>query len=658
MSLTPSQTLAVRTIDRPLAVVAGAGSGKTLVLAERYRWLIEEAKVPVHRILAFTFTEKAAREIRERILNRKIIRPEDEGFLQIGTVHSFLSGLLRRYGSLLGLDPAFTILDEASARAERDVRIKSHLIGRLREKNPAVVEANERFGFWRLNQICQKLFQRTDLMVDPESFPSGDDEDIRLFKDAADLFHQWLDDKIKSASLTFDDLEILSFRLLKEHPEAADKIRRRFFHILVDEFQDTSPLQARIIEALVGPGMNTLGVKTLGVKTLFVVGDPGQSIYRFRRVETSIFKNRAEQIKKEGGQIVQLDESFRVPPRLAKIVNKVFIPLFNEEGVSTLYRPLVSVHHQTTGALKIVVAPEERLSIDRLRRLEAKWIAQNLKERNLSPKDRDSTALLFRASQPMLIYREELEKAGIPVQVTRTHNLLVEPEIRDLLHLLSYLAGDRNPIVRTALLRSSFFNLSEAFIERYSRGGSTDFTEPYTPDFFTAADDRHRWEHLRQLTARWEKLSRAIPPSRLFRIVVDDLGLATGGDSTQRLYVEQWLSLVDDIERAGPADLARLEETFSALRSVERGIEAFDPKNAPGCVKLMTIHSAKGREFDRVFLPQLYGGGRSDSADFLLDAEKRTGTVSLAFRKKSPEPVRGLKMELSESPLFRELKEV
>ncbi|MBI4412664.1 MAG: ATP-dependent helicase, partial [Deltaproteobacteria bacterium] len=642
MSLTPTQTAAVQTVDRPLAVVAGAGSGKTLVLTERYQYLIDDLKVPVHRILAFTFTEKAANEIKQRILDKKIIRPEDEGFLQVGTVHSFLTRLLRRYGPLLGLDPAFAILNEGEEAVERNIHITNHLHSRLKEKNPAVTEAFERFGFYRLVKIYRKFFQSPHLFVQRQILAAADEEDAAILDDAGGLFSRWLDEKIKSAALTFDDLEILSLRLLRENKETASRIRRRFLHVMVDEFQDTSPLQAQIIETLVEPGVNTL----------FVVGDPKQSIYRFRRAEASIFRKVAGQITSQGGQIVQLDESFRVPPRLADIINKVCTPLFNEEGISALYHPLVSVHHQTTGELKIVVAPGDKLSIDKLRRLEARWIAQYLKEQNLSAEERERTALLFRTSRPMAIYREELENAGIPVLVTRTRHLLDEPEIRDLMHLLNYLAGNHHLITQTAVLRSGFFNLSEAFIEKYIRNQPSHLISPFTPDLFLDETDQKKWEGLVSRITRWEKLKTALPASNLLKIVVDDLGLLPTDNIVSRLNVEQWLCLMDDIETAEQADLKRLNEIITAIGNGEKDIEAFDVKTAPGCVQLMTMHSAKGLEFERVFLPQLYAPAKSDGADFLFDTEQ-----GVASRKKSPEPARGLKIELAEPPLFHELKE-
>ena len=455
------------------AVIAGAGSGKTLVLIERFRHLLSSG-VPVHRIAAFTFTEKGAGEIRERLSSGGIIRDEEIATAAIGTIHSFFTRLLRRHGPLLGLDPDFRILGEAGQELALNAKLNDFLLARLAGNNPVILKYAARFGFKRLSLLIRKLLAEPRLVYAQFAVP-GDAAD--LIGEAAAFFNGWLEEKIASATLNYDDLEFLSLRLLDRFPEVREGTARRFTHILVDEFQDTNLFQAGLIRRLFDPAVNHL----------FIVGDPKQSIYRFRRADVSIFRETTALIKKIGGDLVNLHETFRLAPALTDAVNRVFQPLFGD------FVPMKPVKADP-GLLEIVIGREEGVrDIAALRKNEALWIARKIASLNLHPSEHGECALLFRTSAPMAIYKEELSRRGIPCRVTRSESLFENQQILDFLKIISYLAGNTAALTQAGIMRSSFFDLSENFIGHFIALNTPHFLAPHTAGLFETDEDRYKW---------------------------------------------------------------------------------------------------------------------------------------------------------------------
>jgi len=629
ISLTENQMKAANESEKSLSVIASAGSGKTRVLTEHIRHLITNAGVAPHTILAFTFTEKGAGEIRSRLLKEKIVTLTEERALFVGTIHSFEANLLRQYGPRLGLDPAFDMSDEAESTIEREKQIRNFLFKKLgvlskADGDPFTLSLLERFGFNRLEGILGRIARQPSLWSQSTEHP--------FLSTVGKFFQDCLHERIKKGKLQFDDLEILAIKLLNQYPDVRQKCIRRYHHILVDEFQDTSPLQASLIRELYHPGSNIL----------FIVGDPQQSIYRFRKADAVIFSEISQLIEKNRGETLLLQETFRLAPELTRVVNKVFTPLGN-------FLPMTSHSSQETrvGKLEIVVLPKTfKGSAENQRLLEAKWTAQKIKGLNLTADQLKETALLFRSGLAMPLFRDELQKLGIPCQMTKTENLLETPIIRDLLHLLAYLAGDTSLITQVGILRSLFFNFSEIFIEEYIRQSPNHFFSHITLNLFTTEDDKQKWDQLQNHLKQWQALKNGLPPSILIRTILEKVG----NDWINLFYVQQFFYLIDQIESLAPLTL---EEFHDKMQSVKKGnvsLPLVHPPSDEGAIQLMTIHAAKGLEFKRVFLPQLDARTRNESIDFLVDSEKK-----LVF--KDEDKSAGLKIRLVESEIFADLKE-
>lgn len=639
MSLTPAQAEAAQATDSSVAVIASAGSGKTRVLIERYRHLMAIEDIPPYRILAFTFTEKAASEIKERILREKILKPAEEALLQIGTIHAFASRLLRANGPLLGIDPEYAITTETEAALFKNHHLKTYLLTRLRQKNQALAAIVGRFGFKRTFELASTLLNNPFLDAAFSVERQADTDERNFLSLVAEFAGKWRAEKIKRGLLDFDDLERLAVTLLKTNPEIRRSLQKRYRHVLVDEMQDTSPLQGEFIRQLHSPEHNRL----------FIVGDPKQSIYRFRGADISVFEAATAQIRAQNGKVISLDRTFRMPPALAEKMNRVFTPLFAESRIE--YHPMVSPLPDTGGELRVASFSKEKMPVDRAREIEASFIAQNLRDRNLTPDELSRTAILFRSSAPMEIYRQALDAAGIPCRITHPTHLLGVPEIRDLVHLLGYLAGDKNRIAMAGILRSPAFSLSEQFIERFFHSDCPDFLGPFTPDLFMAHEDQENWQRLTAMIARWEGLKESLKPSDLFKLILSDLGLLPAESDDTRLNLEHWMHLLGEFESKKASDLKSIYGLLNSLEENDEEIDSLDPKNASGSVSLMTIHASKGLEFKRVFLPQIYARQRAFSADYLIDSK-----LGVSFKQEDPS-VFGLKVALQEPPIFAQLKE-
>ncbi len=633
MDFTVNQLEAITTTDVSVAVIANAGSGKTRVLTERFKHLINTERVPLYRILSFTFTEKAAGEIKERILKENILLPGQEAQLNISTIHSFLTKLLREHGVLLGLDPGFTIVSEAETILEEDERAKEFLLKSLPHSAELSKEV-ARFGFKKVLKGFGEIASGAHyllrwLMPEQESKHSHKHFFIDLLNKFID---EKLDKHVQESRLSFDDLELLSLKLLKNNPEISEKIRKRYQHILVDEFQDISPLQGELIRQIHGQNI------------LFIVGDPKQSIYRFRKADVSLFNHFISMIENSGGKIINLRETFRVKKELSRIINKCFQPLLNDA-----FSEMIPFDSVTPSHCQILTLPRNLGTINDYRKIEAQWITEKLKKLSADPNELANTALLFSSGNAMQIYVEEFKLSGIPYKITKTDNLLKAAEIRSLIHILQTLSEDDSLITQVGVLRSVFFNFSESFIDYIIQQKPTSLIAPIMGGLFISASDQQEWSRLTCHLKKWEKLKTALTPHQLFTVILNDLIGPKELPLQTRLNLEQWMNLLLNLQENLP-QLNEIAKLFTALIRSDETIPTLNSPSGLGAVEMMTLHSAKGLEFKRVFLPQLYATNRSDSLDFLFSVDH--GILS---KQENSAKEEGLKVKLEATPLFQEL---
>lgn len=413
--LTPSQSLAVNT-KQSLAVIASAGTGKTTVLVDRFLKSFEDWNVPLHQILAFTFTEKAASEMQERILKESSLDLFESQNIQMSTLHAFCNQVLKQYGHRMGLSSDFQILNDAAAKIWKKSKFQSWLGYQLSLFDSAVSKLYPDYGAFKLKESLQNLFLKEDgNRLTELSFQTQAEPYTQLWKDALKslqtLKDQVFEEKLAFNRLEFADLELLTLKLLQEDEWVRHELQNRYHDILVDEYQDISPIQNQIIQLLFKPGHNRL----------FIVGDPKQSIYRFRQADVQSFFDMVHVIEKAGGQTIYLKETFRTPAKLQSSFNSLFNKLLGPD----LYQESHSLNSNDSSALFVELPQDSSEKEDWNNSLQNKVIVhiQNLIQQNINVND---ICILVRTHKIKQDYQKALEQASIAWQSDSEFELLDE----------------------------------------------------------------------------------------------------------------------------------------------------------------------------------------------------------------------------------------
>jgi len=458
---------------------------------------------------------------------------------------------------------------------------------------------------------------------------------------ACDLF-EWMggfaahyrEEKRRWSAVDFQDLLLITARMLRQNKEVRRRLQRRFRAFFVDEFQDTDPLQAEIIaflcEATDGAPADLFQHVRLEEGKLFVVGDPKQSIYRFRRADVKVyeqFKALFERLAPQGGAVCRVFRNFRSSPALISHLNAVFEQVLRPPGQAGVYQaphvPLVAAANGGgPSAAVIAVYPppgtsRKGLKIDAARRLEAAHLALLLKdmvEGRLppgftapdcrAPLGYGGVALLFRALTSIDAYEEALEQHGIPYRVLGGRSFYQREEIAETLSLLRAVDDPLDQVSIVAALRSSYFALSDEELLRYREsGGRWDYllTEVRTGPGGEAMS----------LLARWHARRNEVPPHALLREILDhtkalEAFMLKPAGHQRVANVQKLLGQLRALWKAARGTFRSIIDYLALLD--ERG-EAEEESSTvePGddFVRLMSIHKAKGLEFDAVVLPDL-----------------------------------------------------
>ncbi|HET7025830.1 MAG TPA: UvrD-helicase domain-containing protein [Gemmatimonadales bacterium] len=401
--LNPAQREAVEHVTGPALVVAGAGSGKTRVLTLRIARLIDEHGVPPERILAVTFTNKAAGEMKGRV-GRLLER--DPAGLWIGTFHSISARLLRREAEHLGFSRQFTIYDEDD---------RNSLIGRLLDQ---LGHDKKKFTPRGVAGIISSAKNR---MSDPGELKASAPFD-RFVQVAAEVMEALGPALRAQNAMDFDDLLLHPIRLFHEHPDRLAAWQDRFSFILVDEFQDTNAAQYRFVRFL-GRGGN-----------VFAVGDDDQSIYGWRGADV---RNMQEfQRDFSGTKLIRLEENYRSIPSVLDAANAVIAE--NKGRIGKTLRTT-----RRGGELVTVVAAADE-------RDEAEWVVKEFSARR-ADWDWNAMAVLYRTNAQSRAFEEALRRGGTPYRIIGAISFYDRREVKDL---LAYLRLVANPADGEAFLRA------------------------------------------------------------------------------------------------------------------------------------------------------------------------------------------------------------
>lgn len=582
--LNEAQREAVLENSRPLLVLAGAGSGKTRVITTKIAYAIEVLGFPVDRILAVTFTNKAAHEMHSRVTD--MLKEVDVSAMQIRTFHSFGAWLLRRYGKRIGLDPSFAIYDD-----EDSLRLLAVCFPKYRRAE--------------LAGIAHAIALAKDRGMRPDSPELADFRSDDQFPRQFEIYEKTLH---KSGNVDFADLIGRSIELLAFHEDIAASIRRQFGMILVDEYQDSNIAQFNLLKNLVAP-------ETF----VCVVGDDDQSIYRFRGAEVRNILSFPEVYPNT--RIITLEQNYRSTSTILEIADSVISrnkgrhpkTLWTENGRGPLCH--------------LTQLPNEKV--------EASYVADILK----STGDYEHSAVLYRTNAQSQAFETLFSRMGIPYTVVGALRFYDREEIKDALAMLFLLLNRNDEVHFRRMVNKPARGLGDVSVEKV-----VELARMRNIDLISALRLAAQ-EHLVQGKAAkgaqkfvalfdgaYERLAQSNAACLEYMIVQSSLleqykneDEQNGTDRVENLGT--LLSAVGDY----PAGYEGLSLFLESLTLDPTTIGTHEPSEERG-VSLITMHNTKGLEFDRVFITGLEEGifpGRSCESIEDIEEERRIFYVAI-----------------------------
>lgn len=609
--LNDSQREAVTHIKGPLMIVAGAGSGKTKVLTTRIAHLMANG-VDAFNILALTFTNKAAAEMKERI--EKILGNSEARNLYVGTFHSVFARILRAEAHKLGYPSNFTIYDTDDSRSVlKTVVNELHLDDK----------------HYKPNIVGNRISSAKNALVGPAEYATDyaiQQEDARANRPAiAQVYAAYAKRCFKNGAMDFDDLLLKMYELLHNFPEALHKYQHKFKYLLIDEYQDTNPVQYQISKLLAAAHEN-----------ICVVGDDAQSIYSFRgaTIENILqFQKDYDDVK-----VVKLEQNYRSSQQILKVANQV---IKNNKG--QIPKNLWT-ENQEGEKIKLV-----RTLTDNE---EGKFVADTIQEQKLRNHYYNKDfAILYRTNAQSRSFEESLRKMGIPYRIYGGVSFYQRKEIKDLLAYLRVIVNTNDEEALKRIINYPVRGIGKTTIEKLVIIAN----EQNIPVFNVVV----RAGEFGFRAGTLEALQNFATMIRYFQSMLTDknaFDVATQVGKHTNLVKE----LFNDKTTEGLARYENVQELFNSIKewtespSNEDGelgdkslgsylqqitllTDADDDKENNDVVKLMTIHAAKGLEFGCVFVggveETLFPSAMSINTREELEEERRLFYVAVTRAK-------------------------
>ncbi|MFH1621043.1 MAG: ATP-dependent DNA helicase [Patescibacteria group bacterium] len=612
--LNEAQLKAVTHRNGPLLIVAGAGTGKTTVLTRRFIWLLgskketqetakdERSSLTPDNILALTFTEKAAGEMEDRILELMPIGTYD---FWISTFHGFCQRILEKYALEIGLPNKFRVLNETDAWLLLRKRLNELPLDYYRPLGNPTKFLNELLKHFSrakdegVTSLDYLEFAENAALDGDAEFVTG--ERARL-KELADCYVAYERIMRQEGTMDFGDLILEALRLLRERPRVLKELQEQFKCILVDEFQDTNWAQYELIKLLSG-----------GHRNLTVVGDDDQAIYKFRGASlANILQFRDDFLDVT---TVVLTHNYRSHQEILDAAysfitkndpNRLEVQL-KDQGISKQLKS-----HQGQGG-KV-----ELLWFKTLEE-EADAVAGRIKELKDSEPDLswNDIAVLSRSNDGAAPFVAALERYGIPFRFYALTGLYSEPLILDIISFLKLIDGSMEPSVAWRVISSPCFSFPTsdiaAFLQYSTRKGLLLWEAVKKPRIIPGLDEFavKRSENLRHHVESLAEAAKRDRPLKILQMCLDRAGILSHVMKfSEREKIENinlLNSFANRIQRYeavshGPTLRGFLEDLSEEIESGEDGALHFDPDAGPELVKIMTVHASKGLEFKHVFL--------------------------------------------------------
>ncbi len=620
----------------PLLVFAGAGSGKTRVITARIARLIADGVAEPENILAVTFTRKAAGEMKERIaemLSQSSKHKFRSRLPYIGTFHSFGAFVLRRHGERVGLPQAFSIYDQ-----EDSVRLIKEIMDELNIDKKQFNPSN----------IKNRISSAKNEMIFPDEFVKfvqGPFDEI-----VSDVYEKYEEQLRDQGSADFDDLQILPLRLFEENEDVLKKYHDQYKHILVDEYQDTNIVQYNLVKKLCGDDKN-----------ICVVGDDDQGIYSWRGATIKNILSFERDFR--GAKVVKLEKNYRSTSNILQAAYTV-VSNNNERAEKELWTD--------AGSGEKIVLYEAQSDRD-----EARYVADIVEDLRRDSVSLDDVSILYRTNAQSRVLEEELLRRAIPYRLVGGVKFYERREIKDMIAYLRFLA---NPLDELSFLR--IVNVPPRKIGEKSLEELQDFADEFSDGeygvgvillfLYGLAGEIKNWDKfLPGVDVKDEILKKLESPEAVefrekfgslislfgglyetatkvgVRALIDEILDATKyltwiDDGTPQAQsrkenIHELKVVADKYSKLGPKD--SLLEFLSDVALVEQEKESEDVEGGNSeAITLMTLHAAKGLEFDTVFMTGMEEGlmphSLSLSSPSELEEERRLCYVGITRAKK------------------------
>ncbi len=628
--LNPPQKEAVVCTDGPLLILAGAGSGKTRVLTHRVAYLIAHAQVAPYRILAVTFTNKAASEMKSRVA--ALVGPASR-WVWVSTFHSLCARILREDIEALGRKRSFTILDESD---------QTTVVKRCMK------ELNVSGDMFRPPSVLAAIGAAKNELIDVDQFRANA-RDARQ-RTLAQIYEAYQRTLVAGNALDFDDLMMVAVRLFRERPEVLEKYRNRFSHIMVDEYQDTNHAQYMLVKLLAARTRN-----------LCVVGDDDQSIYEWRGAD---IRNILEfERDYPEARVIKLEQNYRSTQTILDAANQVIANNRDRKSKS------LWTAREVGARIALYNADTEKD--------EARFIADEL-DRLIVAEKRcyGDFAVLYRMNAQSRAIEEVLVSRGIPYRIVGGLKFYERREIKDILAYLRVIENPEDSVSLERIINVPRRGIGESTLAAV-RAMAQEKGAPLIAGVRTGAESSQLSARARNaLSGFLESLGRLLPlrgektVSQIVRAVLDETGYLADLEREQTIEAEgrienlkEFITVTQEFESrhlnesgggpgdgqeflemqldapggrlqpsaSGPEDLASFLEEVSLLTDLDRADLSADQ------VTLMTLHSAKGLEFPVVFIAgmeeNVFPLARSAYDPAALEEERRLCYVGITRAK-------------------------
>lgn len=626
--LNDKQLEAVKTIDGALLVLAGAGSGKTTVLAARIAYILQNTYTHPWNILAITFTNKAANEMRERI--GRIIGGEVKD-MWVGTFHSICVRILRTCIERAGYGKDFVIYDSADSRTVVKECIKE--LG-LDEK------------VFPVKSVQSIISNAKNEMADPEEFAAVYKNNPRM-RDVAEVYRRYRIKLMNNNALDFDDIILLTVRILKENEDIAEKYQARFQYILVDEYQDTNNSQYELIHILAG-----------GYGNICVVGDDDQSIYKFRGANINNILGFERDYR--DAKRIMLEQNYRSTSTILNAANAVI------------------AHNKKRMGKKLWTASGdgEKITVytGYTEKDEARFIASEIVKEYKRTGTYSGCAVLYRINAQSRAIEEAFMREAIPYKVLAGLRFYDRKEIKDIIAYLRLIYNQDDDVSLRRIINEPKRKIGSVTLDKMQEHANesgisnfqvADHAAEY-PDLKSAAP---RLKAFADMIKEFRRLAGLLTVYELAQRVAADSGYLaaltaenTVESQTRLENVNEFMAVAKEYSE-DPEYSGTLGEFLESVTLVS-DIDDYDQEQ--DSVVMMTVHSAKGLEFPVVFLAGLEEGlfpsQRSLDSDEDIEEERRLCYVAITRAKERLYVTRamsrarfGQRVPALESRFFREI---